>query len=182
MEIILSLYSTSASATEQELTQSVHQWTGLKPSVGDLCLRFCLENEWCSLLCRTIVSGLSHCPWYQDVWSSLWPSLVSRSVLTTLFAEFSSQKSFSDSAYLSSSQPLRLIGRPWQSQPGMYGASNQKGVLDFNKMFSAIPPSAWPMWMSPFAYGGNIMQHESIFYLSCLTDFAVKDLLLYQES
>ena len=46
------------------------------------------------------------------------------------------------------------IGMPWQSHPGTYGASKPASDFDFTTMSLRILLTAWPMWMSPFAYGG----------------------------
>ncbi len=54
----------------------------------------------------------------------------------------------------SSLSTFSSIGRPWQSQPGTYGAS--KPACDFERttMSFRILLSAVPMWMCPLAYGG----------------------------
>ena len=46
------------------------------------------------------------------------------------------------------------IGRPWQSQPGTYGASKPASSFDLTTMSLSILLTAWPMWIAPFAYGG----------------------------
>ncbi len=46
------------------------------------------------------------------------------------------------------------IGIPWQSQPGTYGASKPAMLRDLTTMSFRILLTAWPRWMSPFAYGG----------------------------
>ncbi len=43
------------------------------------------------------------------------------------------------------------IGSPWQSQPGMYGASKLSRVRDLTTMSLSILLTAWPMWITPFA-------------------------------
>src|SRR3989338_11593084 len=45
-------------------------------------------------------------------------------------------------------------GRPWQSQPGTYGESNPLIVLCFTTMSFKVLFNAWPMCISPLAYGG----------------------------
>src|SRR5215510_181461 len=53
------------------------------------------------------------------------------------------------------------IGRPWQSYPGMYGASKPAIDRDFTTRSFRILLSAVPRWMLPLAYGGP----------SCSTNF-----------
>src|SRR5207342_1498765 len=45
------------------------------------------------------------------------------------------------------------IGRPWQSQPGTYGASKPESSFDFTTMSFSTLFTAWPMWIWPLAYG-----------------------------
>ena len=46
------------------------------------------------------------------------------------------------------------IGRPWQSQPGTYGARWPASSFDLTVMSLRILLTAWPMWIEPLAYGG----------------------------
>jgi len=43
------------------------------------------------------------------------------------------------------------IGKPWQSQPGMYGASKPASVFDLTMMSLRILLTACPRWIAPLA-------------------------------
>ena len=43
------------------------------------------------------------------------------------------------------------IGRPWQSQPGTYGARRPRSAWALTVTSFRILFKAWPMWMCPFA-------------------------------
>ena len=43
------------------------------------------------------------------------------------------------------------IGSPWQSHPGMYGASKPSSVRDLTTMSLRILLTECPMWIAPFA-------------------------------
>src|SRR5215813_13431522 len=61
----------------------------------------------------------------------------------------------------SSRSTRNSIGRPWQSYPTTYGASNPAIDFDLTTTSFRILFSAVPRWMLPFAYGGP----------SCSTNF-----------
>ena len=61
-----------------------------------------------------------------------------------------------------SCETLNSMGRPWQSQPGTYGALKPRKVLYLTMMSLRILFSAVPMWTSPLANGGP----------SCRTNFS----------
>src|SRR6185437_11449097 len=46
------------------------------------------------------------------------------------------------------------IGRPWQSQPGTYGARKPAISFERTTISLRILLTAWPRWILPFAYGG----------------------------
>ena len=54
----------------------------------------------------------------------------------------------------SSRSTCSSMGRPWQSHPGTYGASNPAMVRERTMTSFKILLSAVPTWISPFAYGG----------------------------
>ena len=51
----------------------------------------------------------------------------------------------------SSRSTFNSIGRPWQSQPGTYGASKPAIVRDLTTKSLSTLLSAVPMWMRPLA-------------------------------
>ena len=80
------------------------------------------------------------------------------------YARHARQKSATDISRFfgpSSRSTFNSIGRPWQSQPTTYGASNPAIERDLTTSSFRILFSAVPMWMLPFAYGGP----------SCSTNF-----------
>jgi isoleucyl-tRNA synthetase len=48
----------------------------------------------------------------------------------------------------------KKFGKPWQSQPGTYGARWPDSSFDLTVMSFRILLTAWPMWIAPLAYGG----------------------------
>src|SRR5690606_7832029 len=59
------------------------------------------------------------------------------------------------------------IGRPWQSQPGMYGASKPARWRDLTMMSLRILLTAWPRWIAPLAYGGPSCSTNSGLPFAC---------------
>ena len=74
----------------------------------------------------------------------------------------------------SSRSTFSSIGRPWQSQPGTYGASKPSMLCDFTTMSLRILLSAWPMWISPFAYGGPSCSRNFFAPLRACANLAVQ--------
>src|SRR5207342_3145747 len=80
------------------------------------------------------------------------------------YARQARQKSATDMSRFfgpSSRSTRNSIGRPWQSYPTTYGASNPAIERDLTTSSFRILFSAVPMWMLPLAYGGP----------SCSTNF-----------
>ena len=148
--LCLSWYSISNSASDE--AQSKHQYTGFKPrytkprSITFLRARNCPA----SLAKFMVLYGLSHSPSTPKRWKS-----------SSCCAICSVAKA-RPRACISSRGRLRpcffsmafSIGRPWQSQPGVYSASNPSSWRALTIMSLRILLTAWPMWIWPLAYGG----------------------------
>ena len=143
----LSWYSTSASAKAEP--QSMHQWTGFSPfskwpfatilpsaltvsASNDLSkdrYGFCQSpntpKRWKSFFC------FSTCSKAYERHNDL--NLVGSIFLPCFFSTTNS------------------IGNPWQSHPGIYGASYPERILDLTIKSFKILLTAWPIWISPFA-------------------------------
>ena len=74
-----------------------------------------------------------------------------RAICVAAYSRHSLRKAFASIPLPCAFSTWCSIGRPWQSQPGTYGASNPDSVLLRTMMSFSTLLTAWPMWMSPFA-------------------------------
>ena len=70
------------------------------------------------------------------------------------------------------------MGRPWQSQPGMYGARKPAMVFDFTIMSFRILLRPVPRWISPVGIRRPIVQHEQRRARARFENLAVETCLL----
>ena len=146
----LSWYSTSASASAEP--QSKHQFTGLRPrKTKPLAMIFASARiSSASLRKFIVVYGRSHSPSTPRRLKSFF----CRSICSVAHA-----RDFAITSRAGRCLPYFFsiwisIGMPWQSQPGTYCASKPAIWRLLTTTSFRILLTAWPMWMSLFAYGG----------------------------
>ena len=149
----LSSYSTSASASAER--QSRHQWTGLAP-LYRCPLRMILPSA--RICCASKRGSMVR---YGRSQSPSTPrrlkSARCRSTCSCANSRQAARNSFASS--LSPTRPCFFstwcsIGRPWQSQPGTYGASKPSSWCDLTTMSLSTLLTAVADVIAPLAYGG----------------------------
>ncbi len=148
-----SWYSISASASAEP--QSKHQCTGFTPRVR-WPLATILASARISLASKRksrVLYGLSQSPITPRRLKSLRCRSICDSAYSRHFWRNSTASSFTPTLPYFFSMAIS-IGRPWQSQPGMYGASKPARYFDLTMMSLRILLTAWPRWIAPLAYGG----------------------------